>query len=249
MIDEKKKKKRRLLWLLLIFFLLAGLGGVIVAGITNHESPRNSEKKVIPEVDLEQKKIEAKQIMSDVFCYCAVEDISHYQEIAKQQAQESGHARQVGGMECLNGYYDEIQDIAYVSGIFTREMFYDIPPYDYRKSFSYYYRDFYLKNRIHRFDFYSLNKPEFYKQPVVFRIYKPEIYNHSYEPLIKKGYRYIKYTNINRCPGYYDTEQTEKRMVMIDRPTNFDDYGKIPFEEYAEIVNIDLSKVVFIDIK
>lgn len=252
MINEKKKKKRRLLWLLLIFFLLAG--SAIVAGFMP-KSPVVPLKQSEPEINLEQKKREAKQVINEVFCYCSPEDISHYQEIAQQQAQKSGHARQMGGIDCMGGYYDAVQDIAYISGIYGKGNFYDIPPYDYRKCFKYYYRDFYLQNSIHRFDFYSLDKPELYNQPIVFRIYRPKIYNDVSDTSYyenqsgKEGYKFIKYNDVYCTIGYYDRESTSKSALMVDQPTNFDDYGKIPFEEYAEIIGVDLAKVVFVDIK
>jgi len=248
MTDEKKKKKRRLLWLLLIFFLLTG--SAIVARIIP-KSPVIPVKQSEPENN-EQKKREAEQVINEVFCYCSPEDISHYQDIAKQQEQESGHARQMGGIECMGGYYDAVQDIAYISGIYGRGNYYDI---DGLESFKYYYRDFHLKNGVCRFDFYTLNKPELYNQPIVFRIYSPKIYNdvsdtNYYENQSgKDGYKFIKYDDVYCCIGYFSKESTDKSALMVDQPTNFENYGKMPFEEYAEITGVDLSKVVFIDIK
>lgn len=254
MIDEKKKKKRRLLWLLLIFFLLAGLSGVIVAGVINHESPRNSEKKVIPEVDLEQKKREAEQVINEVFCYCSLEDIQAAFAIAAEHNTKSNSPiiETVGAQECLAGFYDHQKDIAYQSSIFTRDNFHD-PKYDIDGRINkYQYRDFYLKNGVVTYNLYNLDSEQYYNKPIIWRIHHPSLYddvsdtNYYNDVSGQPDYAFIRYDDRSLSWGWTANEVKFKLAVMVQTPISD---CNMTLEECAEITGIDLSKFIFIDIK
>lgn len=237
-----KKQKRRLMWAIFIFLLLCGGGTLIAVMAPNYDpTPKVDNPANFPD------KIEAELAMQEVFCYCSVEDLAKIEAIAAEQTKSVSFGDvTVGGMECGSGYYDQVNNIAYVSVIYSQNMFLND---------EYLYRDFELNRGINRFDIFSLATPEYYNKPIIFRIHSPKIFTNAsktsnYGNLSgQEGYSFIRYTDVRLGIKWKDRELSSSYDLMVLRPARLENYGKIPFEEYAKLLDIDLSQFIFIDIR
>ncbi len=249
-----RKHKRRLLWAFIILLLLFS-GKLMIATIMPNDQPEQKQKNNPQPQKTEIKIAEAERVFQDVFCYCTTEDMIEAQRIASEHTLQidSPIIETVGGQECLSGFYDQQKDIAYMSSIFSRDNFHDANGGDINgRADQYQLRDFYLKNGVVTFDLYTLDSPEYYGHPIIWRINGPELVNdvsdtNNYSDISgQPGYSFMRIDDRSLSWYWAAREQKNKKAIMVQRPS--DDYSS-SFEEYAEILGIDLSQFVFIDIK
>lgn len=187
-------------------------------------TPGTNNVKITPE--------EAEDVLNRVFCYCTINDIDELLTIAEDHRGGSDSPRYmvtVGGQECLSGYYDKQADIAYQSSIFAPDSF---------TAFIGWSRDYYLQDGIFTYDINSLNSDLYFNKPIIWRIHKPQLFKDA-----QHSPTFIRYIDRH---DFWDRDSTLwVREVMVTQP-HID--NSVSFEDYAAILDIDLSQFIYIDI-